>query len=306
MQKYIRVFLPLTNESKGYEYRGNTPAGRCLLESRGGLGKLILWAQNLKPEALYKVHLIFKTENGYAGLVLCPLFVHPNGKAETRFSFNAANIEGYGVNLDSCLAVAVIDGKSYAPLCGYKEDNPLPWRNGFEIMSKDIPNQISKAPVVEEEVPTVISTDSAPIENCQSMHIEVLEPEQEKADETELTEKFKEEVEQLLKSHTPIHPFQKQSREVDWVRISLNENLTLPDHICSLLTEAFIERAYRQYNHLILGKSSGEGPKRYYIGVPALYDPADKIAGFRQFKCSEGKKPNPGDFGYWLIFMPHF
>ena len=100
-----------------------------------------------------------------------------------------------------------------------------------------------------------------------------------------------------------MHPFQKQSRHVEWVRISLDEDLQLPNYICDLLNEPFVETAYAQYSHLILGKATDEGPKRYYIGIPALYEPKDKIIGFRQFKCSEDSEHKPGDYGYWLIFM---
>lgn len=402
MQQYIRIFLPLTTETKGYEYNTKTPSGRCLLESRSGTGKLILWVQDLKPEALYRVHLIFKSGSGYVGLPICPLTVRPNGKGEARYTFDAANIEGFGMSLDECQALIIIAGSdTAAPLCGYRNEI-LPWRRNFKKLNKSpkVPieprsssvdskptlrerevntpsepklNETSPEmaketteseirveetlgesprgeqtigfivgdPIKEEGISDKIVTDEAftgeiPKEgsNKEGMDKETSANEDEDVDqgnfakegikedintegveeesiydppafdpENTLTDVFKEEVAMRLESNTHIQPFQKQSRKVQWVRISIDENLTLPNHICDLLTKSFVENAFRQYSHLILGATTDVGPKRYYIGVPSLYNPKDKIVGFRQFKCSEDKYPKLGDFGYWLIFM---
>ena len=347
MQQYMRIFMPLVNESTGYEYKGKAPSGRCLLESRSGTGKIMLWVQDLKPEVLYRVHLIFKNENNYAGLPLCSLSPSLYGKAELRHSFDAADIEGFNLSLEQCLAVAIIatggNGIS-APLCGYKQDIQS-WRNGFIRLEKakeapkesiketpeaieapaDVPSEISEEVPLEEislketsfkEAPEDIlkevgkKDDEEILENALEDSEETLEDAADEAiitfnicPESTLSEAFKNEVETILKSHTHMQPFEKQNRDVDWVRISLNEDLSLPDGIRDLLNEPFVESAYRQYNHLILGKALDEGLKRYYIGIPALYDPKDKIIGFRQFKCSEDTEPMPGDYGYWLIFM---
>ena len=118
-----------------------------------------------------------------------------------------------------------------------------------------------------------------------------------------LAEKFRQEVDSILQSHTAMFPFQKQSREVKWVRISLEEELSMPDYASDLLKKPFTIEAYEKYNHLLLGKTCDDGPLRYYIGVPALYDAADKLIGFRQFKCSADAEPSVGDYGYWLIFI---
>lgn len=131
--------MALMSETRGYEYNSKNPTGRCLLEARSGTGKIILWAQDLKPETLYRVQLIFQDGNIYSGLPLCNLVVNSKGKAELRHSFDAGNIEGYGKTLEECLAVAVIvaggPGSGTAPLCGYK-DRVLPWRSGFKKLEK--------------------------------------------------------------------------------------------------------------------------------------------------------------------------
>ena len=315
MQQYIRIFMPLNSETNGYEYNGKTPVGRCLLESRSGIGKLVLWVQDLKPEILYRVHLIFKDGSGYMGLPLCALTIRPNGKAELRHSFNAADIEGCGLALDQCQAVVIITGagrNAASPLCGYRE-GPLPWRSGFKIFERNmaaekIPDDTSKEPETPEEIPEDISKEPETLEEIPSEEPLILSspppsPQPSSNAENSLSAAFKEEVDAILNSHTHMHPFQKQNRHVNWVRISLNENLSLPKNICDLLNTPFVEAAYRRYSHLILGKTADSGVLRYYIGVPAAYDPEDKAVGFRQFKCSMDNEPAYGDYGYWLVFM---
>ena len=338
MNHYIRFFMPLINETKGYEHKKKAPTGRCLLESRHGVGKMIVLVYDLKPEVMYRVMLIFKDGTTYAGLPLATLAVHPEGKAELRHIFNASDIEGYGVSLEECLAVAIVaigGNDTAAPLTGYR-DAVIPWRSGFkklkkgteEMTASTASHDLPKGPKHLKEVLEEISDGYEEYDEADEYdeYEEYDENEEydeyEEADENEatdeeessyispstdpentLTEKFKEEVNAILKSHTQMQPFQKQNRSVHWVRISLDEDLTLPNYICDLLTEPFVEKSYKKYSHLILGKATDDGPKRYYIGVPALYDPKNKIVGFRQFKCSEDKEPNPGDYGYWLIFM---
>ena len=299
MQQYIRIFMPLINEIKGYECKGKNPAGRCLLESRENSGKLMLWVQDLRPEVLYRVHLIFKVGKNYAGLPLCSLSPRPGGKAELRHTFNAADIEGYGLSLEQCLAVAIIAGNEAAPLCAYRGEI-FPWRNGFTILVKDRKPEEPKEERHEEPEETIIEPIEETIEEV--IEEKLKEPEI-LITATTLTESFKNEVEAILKSHTHMQPFEKQSRHVEWRRISIDEDIPFPNYICDLLSDPFVEAAYKQYNHILLGKADDDGPKRYYIGIPAQYDPKDKIIGFRQFKSSEDKEPEPGDFGYWLIFM---
>jgi hypothetical protein len=277
--------------------------------------------------------MIFREGNGYAGLPLCPLTVRPGGKAELRFAFDATNVEGYGMAMEHCLAVVVLaagGSDTAAPLCGYREGS-LPWRSGFKVMEKKkaevrppdpapVPIVTVVEPEVKSEIEVVkleIAGPEVTVEEIKALAEEASATEPDELDETEedspvppphdpesgITDAFKDEVEAILKSHTHMKPFEKQNRQVQWVRISLDENLSLPNYICDLLSEPFVESAYRLYNHLILGTTADTGPKRYYIGVPALYDPKDKLVGFRQFKTSENKDPILGDYGYWLIFM---
>jgi len=330
MQQYIRTFMPLENESSGYEHMGKSPSGRVLMESRGGQGKLTLWAQNLKAEAIYKVHLIFKTENSFSGLPLCSLNVQANGKVELRHSFDAKNISDFGLSINDCLAVAVIDSGAAgtsAPLCGYKDGKPIAWRSGFKrleklvekkviekVVEKKVIKEIVKE-VVEEIPPPPPSPESELIPEPMPDLIPELEPVEEIPAspppplqptievESIISETFKNEVENIFKTHTQMKPFLRQKRTVKWVRISPDEDLDFPQTVKDQLSKPFVENAYQQFNHLIFGKTIDDLELRYYIGIPALYNENDEKLGYKQFKINTGAKAKAGDYGYWLIFV---
>jgi len=330
MQQYIRTFMPLENETSGYEHMGKSPSGRVLIESRGGQGKLTLWVQDLKVEAIYKVHLIFKSESGFSGLPLCPLNVQANGKAELRHSFDAANIGGFGLSIDECLAVAIIaTGASgtTAPLCGYKDGKPLAWRGGFKRLEKEaekkeekvVERKVVEKKVVEmkaEKVEKEVIEEAPPLEP-QLLPVESPEPEPEPEPvkeipptsplaievESSISQTFRNEAENIFKTHTQMKPFLKQKRDVKWIRISPHEELDFPKTIKEQLNKPFVEKAYSQYNHLIFGKTIDDQELKYYIGIPATYDADDEMQGYKQFKIKTGAKAKAGDYGYWLIFV---
>lgn len=335
MQDYFRIILPLTCEAKGYGHKGKNPSGRFLLESRSDAGKMIIWVQDLKPDMLYKVFLLFGNGNGNGNgnrngngngmksRPVCALSVGKNGKGEARYYFSPSEMD-----MEKCLGVAVRHNDVLA-LCGYREDVKAGdnWGNNWIEEAEEVEEvgevrEIDEVGEIEDSSNEGYSIEGYSIGDSSNEDYSIKDysnqdypTKDSPAEEDEaydppppdpekgLSDQFKEEVEAILISHTHMHPFQKQNRKVAWVRISLDENLSLPNHICDLLYDPFVEKAYMRYSHLILGKALDDGPKRYYIGVPALYDAKDKIIGFRQFKCSEDTPPKEGDYGYWLIFM---
>jgi len=310
MQQYTRTFMPLENESSGYEHMGKSPSGRVLMESRSSQGKLTLWVQDLKAEAIYKVHLIFKSESGFSGIPLCPLSVQANGKAELRHSFNAANIGDFGLSLNDCLAVAVIASGAAGtatPLCGYKDGKPIAWRSGFKRLEKTPPpppkpepekppepNPMPEPVIEPEPEPEPIEETPPPTPPPPQPTIEV---------ESSISESLKKEVESIFKTHTQMKPFIRQKRTVKWIRISPDEELDFPKTVKDQLSKPFVEKAYQQYNHLIFGKTIDDLELRYYIGIPATYNTDDEKLGYKQFKINSGAKAKDGDYGYWLIFI---
>jgi len=187
---YHRYFITLTPDSKGYEYGGKKPLGRCILEDRGKSGKLSLWVQDLKAEAPYKIVLILSDMGKYLGAPLGSLYVDGKGKGEFKNEFETINLAD-GQGLSRMCAVAVMAGGSgelLCPLVGYK-DNTVLWKNHFTMQDagkESIPKNTQPAGIklqqdiagVEiissgdaqslpahetEDTPAEVSADEAPI-----------------------------------------------------------------------------------------------------------------------------------------------
>ncbi|MCL2577091.1 MAG: hypothetical protein FWE27_03460 [Defluviitaleaceae bacterium] len=131
---YTRFFLSLESEASGFDFKGRAPAGRCIVESRGGMGKLSVWAQDIKTQTRYGVYLIFADSGRYVGISMGSLNADEKGKAEMRKDFAPAALGRY--LLDELVGVAVITAESLekssvvSPLCGYR-DRAVSWRGSF-------------------------------------------------------------------------------------------------------------------------------------------------------------------------------
>ncbi|MCL2351418.1 MAG: hypothetical protein FWC55_02680 [Firmicutes bacterium] len=131
MNQYQRLFVALTRDSGGYDFGGRQPSGRCLAEVRSGTGKISLWAQDLSPEALYKVCLVFAPggRDGYIGVSAGFLAVDARGKSEFRLEFGGDGFWGH--SLDTLKVVAVTSRSASGintPLAGFVGD-PVVWKD---------------------------------------------------------------------------------------------------------------------------------------------------------------------------------
>ena len=128
---YIRYFMPMTSEAAGYGHKGRQPAGRSIVEGRDGRYKLTVWAQDLKPETLYNIFVLFAQGGRYAGIGMGGLTVDEKGKAEARRDFGDEVLMGCDWQEIAAVAVTVRGGVGViSPLCGYRGE-VVPWRNGF-------------------------------------------------------------------------------------------------------------------------------------------------------------------------------
>jgi len=121
----------MISEAKGYGYKNRQPAGRSLVEGRNDKSKLTIWAQDLKPETLYGVFLLFADDKRYAGVSLGSLPIDERGKGEIRKEFGGDILGDFA--LQDVLAVVVIAKDIHGvagALCGYR-DSPVSWRHGF-------------------------------------------------------------------------------------------------------------------------------------------------------------------------------
>ena len=156
---YSRFFMPLLSEATGYDFKGKTPAGRCIVESRNNAGKLSLWAQDLKPETKYSIYIIFAEGGQFVGFPMGQLNVDGKGKAEFRRDISPGDVHNF--MLKEVVSVAVIATNAMgtiSPLCGYR-DMQVPWRHAFRIWKKE-----KHEPAREELQPKSDKMDDVPAE----------------------------------------------------------------------------------------------------------------------------------------------
>ena len=111
----------------------------------------------------------------------------------------------------------------------------------------------------------------------------------------------------IFETREPIVPFQNQARETIWVSFNLSDQVPPPTNRPHLFEDPFVHTAIAEYEHLILGMTIDQGPRRYIIGVPGAYgndarQRARKL-GFTQFKTCNDSHPSWGELGYWLMFV---
>jgi len=458
----------MVSEAKGYGFKSRQPAGRSIVEGRGGSYKLTIWAQDLRPETLYRAFLLFGDERRYAGVDMGSLPVDERGKGEVRRDFHKDALGHF--SLTDILGVVVVAKDAatvISPLCGYR-DKPVAWRHGFyEFVAVAEVNTLAEAAIavhseasdnvrdaiqanivetahdiasheaVVSDVPSLedASNDATSHENMPyeatpdetiqyeaNMHEDAqfivmpdvginTEPLEEnpQAEATEPPEHYhipmphttpnnnpnitdtepeadtiptdtpppfivtpphQDQIHQppppsqqppantptpppnhlppnwptnlprgemakafsqaLDKLHaetlqrsadcTPppnflalfdtkeaITPFVKQARKTKWVRFTLADQVPPPTNMPRLFEEPFIQAALEEHEHLILGMTTDQGPRRYILGVPGVFDQTAKQRakrlGFAQFKCSRDAQPNWGESGYWLMFI---
>lgn len=347
---YVRMFMPLSKEAAGYEFKGRIPAGRCIVEFQNAKGKLSLWAQDLKPETRYSVCMVFGGSDGYVGVSMGGLVVDLKGKGEMRVAFDEDGLKGLA--LDSLVSVAVLAsaGKEIiSPLCGYK-DRPVMWQNRFSFVREQEEKLIvedEKFEVVEikpveekeeeiaeeivEEIEVEIEEMVEEVQEIQEIEeaVEIEEIKQEEEikiidivavekvekkeilpSEPHITPDYNDAisvVENILANNPVMDPFAKLNRTAKWVRFSIADPVPMPYNRPNLLEEPFVRAAYANHGHLLLGATIDDGPKKYIIGIPSVYDPDQRPQarrlGFSQFKCNEGDRAKRGAEGYWLMFI---
>lgn len=218
---YKRYFVAMTHDSEGYEYRGKAPAGSCIIEARGNTGKLNLTIQDLKPEAIYKLYIVFKEAGKNIGIPAGSVRVNNRGKGELKWEFDADNTcgTGLGIELFICVAVIVSNKNSLiSPLVGYK-DQEIQWKSNLQLTDHEpvalpISNKVIQ-PIQHSDVKT-LDNPEAKLDNMDS-EIHTVEIEEEVLEET--------------KSKTSKLEYEQSSQEQASQNISINGNEQLAQDV---------------------------------------------------------------------------
>lgn len=142
-RNYSRIFITLKQERPDFCLNSRPAMGRCIIEIRNGKGKLMTFIQGLKPDILYKIHMISCGTEKSIGVSVGFIDIDNNGKGEMKWEFDPDNVGNSGINIENFNVIAfLVPGNNdiTAPIVGYS-DNVVLWKNNFKIFDKEEINE---------------------------------------------------------------------------------------------------------------------------------------------------------------------
>ena len=95
--------------------------------------------------------------------------------------------------------------------------------------------------------------------------------------------------------------------EISGIHMELKDLRELPKKYWYLGSNSFLLHGFFNYRHLLLGKVENESGRKWFIGVPGLYQNQEKVLaavfGFPEFRQEKDTGVKTGQFGYWYRFM---
>ena len=97
------------------------------------------------------------------------------------------------------------------------------------------------------------------------------------------------------------YPF--EGEEIECVRMQLKDLRELPQKYWYIGNNSFLLHGFFNYRHLIFGELSEDETKKYFIGVPGVFQNQERIMasmfGFPEFRTAKTTEYMTGNFGYW-------
>ena len=95
--------------------------------------------------------------------------------------------------------------------------------------------------------------------------------------------------------------------EISGIHMELKDLRELPKKYWYLGNNSFLLHGFFNYRHLLLGKVENESGRKWFIGVPGIYQNQEKVLatvfGFPEFRQEKDTGVKTGQFGYWYRFM---
>lgn len=95
--------------------------------------------------------------------------------------------------------------------------------------------------------------------------------------------------------------------EISGIHMELKDLRELPKKYWYLGSNSFLLHGFFNYRHLLLGKVENESGRKWFIGVPGIYQNQEKVLaavfGFPEFRQEKDTGVKNGQFGYWYRFM---
>ena len=95
--------------------------------------------------------------------------------------------------------------------------------------------------------------------------------------------------------------------EISGIHMELKDLRELPKKYWYLGSNSFLLHGFFNYRHLLLGKVENESGRKWFIGVPGIYQNQEKVLaavfGVPEFRQEKDTGVKTGQFGYWYRFM---
>jgi hypothetical protein len=142
-RSYYRIFHVLKSVNGGETQNNRTPQGRCVIEARGGTGRVQIYIQDLKPQVAYKCVLVRTAAQGNPVHAIVGIVeVGANRRADMHFEINPDNVGKSGFPIEEFDTVVIINNNGTVLSSG----------KTFKDLILDEPVQVPKPVHVPEPV----------------------------------------------------------------------------------------------------------------------------------------------------------
>lgn len=110
----------------------------------------------------------------------------------------------------------------------------------------------------------------------------------------------------ILENYPVMTPFAGDENTL-CVRLELKDIRLLPRPYWYLGNNSFLLHGFFNYRYLILGAVKKSDKKRWFIGIPGVYQNPERVMatlfGFPEFRNEKSVPVNTGEFGYWYRYL---
>lgn len=110
----------------------------------------------------------------------------------------------------------------------------------------------------------------------------------------------------ILENYPVMTPFHGDDRTL-CVRMELKDLRQLPKQFWYFGNNSFLLHGFFNYRYFILGMKEEFGVKRWFIGVPGVFQNPERVMaalfGFPEFRSEKDSPVNTGQFGYWYCYL---
>lgn len=306
-------------------YEGNTKinnAGFAKVESRGEQCKLEIHMKGIGTMGVeHPVYLLVREDCKLKGILLGKITA-VKGNGDGSFIINGKDINQTGYDLKQVAGFLVptteqemyasiwddegIQREKFEPLETEEKEllqatEAAPQLKVFPCVSaprtgEKLTQQKDVIPFSKESVPS--SEETAPSEKKTAPSPEEAIPSPE--------ESWEEKWNFILDSYPVMTPFEENT-EILCVRWELKDLRMLPKRYWYLGNNSFLLHGFFNYRYLIVGVMEQEGKKRWFLGVPGVFQSQEKVMaaifGFPEFETEKIAKQKTGQFGYWYRYL---